>query len=87
MSGRRKNKKTSNTSNEDTSPKQPIDQTDRPTKNRGTKINPDGIAQRLNMIIDNLTFDDESPEKHVRCNVSTAIKHLQGIVGILDQSK
>jgi hypothetical protein len=87
MSGRRKNKKNLNASNEDTSPKQPTVQTSCPQKSRSSKINTSGIAQRLNMIIDNLTFDDESPEKHVRCNVATAIKHLQGIVDILDHSK
>jgi hypothetical protein len=86
MSGRNKNKKSANTSNEDTSSNQFAEHTNRSQKQRGTKLNPSGIAQRLNMIIDNLTFDDESPEIHVRRNVATAIKHLQGIVSILDQS-
>lgn len=87
MSGRRKNKKTSKTSDEDTPPTQQTEQINRQPKRNHIKINPSGIAQRLNMIIDNLTFDDESPEKHVRRNVATAIKHLQGIVLILDQAK
>lgn len=50
------------------------------------KSNLGGIAQRVAMIIDNLTFDDDSPEKHIRRNVTTAIKHLHGVVDTLNRS-
>jgi len=84
MSGRRTKKKTKDDAPEDSANQK---QQPKQQRKRGNKLNTSGIAQRLNMIIDNLTFDEESPEKHVRRNVATAIKHLQGIVTILDGSQ
>lgn len=51
-----------------------------PRRRGAQKSNSSGYAQRLTMIIDNLTFDDDCTEKHLRRNVATGIKHLQSMV-------
>lgn len=50
----------------------------------GKQRNLKGVAQRITMVVDNLTFDKDVSVEHVLRNVTTGIKHLNALVELLN---